>query len=176
MGLFAPFLTRGMPRGHTLTPYTAAVFLTFGALLCCFFFNTIPIRRPIVGTPVSANYLHVPAGYHALGPLGGAIWGWARHSTSWRPAWSGWLSPMPSGRPPHGGLPAGRLRLEGVQGRQPRSQEPSDRDGDLLPACAGVDCTCVCWLKTCAPYPDQVRVRRRKTGRRRSGQEKEERQ
>ena len=76
MGIFAPFVTRAMTRGNTLTPYTTAVFLTFGAFVCCFFFNTILMRKPIVGTPVAAaDYFRAPAGYHALGLLGGAIWG-----------------------------------------------------------------------------------------------------
>jgi glucose uptake protein len=76
MGVFAPFITRAMTRGHTLTPYTSAVFLTLGAFLCCFVFNTILMRKPIVGSPVAAgDYFRAPAGYHALGLLGGAIWG-----------------------------------------------------------------------------------------------------
>jgi glucose uptake protein len=76
MGIFAPFVTRAMTHGHTLTPYTTAVFLTLGAFLCCFVFNTILMRKPIVGTPVAASdYFHAPASYHALGLLGGAIWG-----------------------------------------------------------------------------------------------------
>ncbi len=76
MGIFAPFVTRAMTHGHTLTPYTTAVSLTFGALVCCFCFNPLLMRRPIVGSPVAAaDYLRAPAGYHALGLLGGAIWG-----------------------------------------------------------------------------------------------------
>lgn len=76
MGIFAPFVTRAMTRGNTLTPYTTAVCLTFGAFVCCFFFNTILMRKPIVGTPVAAaDYFRAPASYHALGLLGGAIWG-----------------------------------------------------------------------------------------------------
>jgi glucose uptake protein len=76
MGIFAPFVTRAMTRGNTLTPYTTAVFLTLGAFLCCFFFNTILMRRPIVGSPVAAaDYFRAPGSYHALGLLGGAIWG-----------------------------------------------------------------------------------------------------
>ncbi len=76
MGLFAPLVTRAMTHGHSLTPYTAAVFLTFGAFVCCFFFNTLLMRRPIVGSPVAAgDYFRASAGYHALGLLGGAIWG-----------------------------------------------------------------------------------------------------
>jgi len=76
MGIFAPFVTRAMTRGATLTPYTTAVCLTFGAFVCCFFFNTILMRKPIVGTPVAAaDYFRAPLSYHALGLLGGAIWG-----------------------------------------------------------------------------------------------------
>ena len=76
MGIFAPFVTRAMTRGNTLTPYTTAVFLTLGAFLCCFVFNTVLMRRPIVGSPVAAaDYFHAPGTYHALGLLGGAIWG-----------------------------------------------------------------------------------------------------
>jgi glucose uptake protein len=76
MGIFAPFVTRAMTRGGTLTPYTTAVFLTLGALLCCFVFNPILMRRPIVGSPVAAaDYFRAPGSYHALGLLGGAIWG-----------------------------------------------------------------------------------------------------
>ena len=76
MGIFAPFVTRAMTRGNTLTPYTTAVFLTLGAFLCCFVFNTILMRKPIVGSPVAAgDYFRAPGMYHALGLLGGAIWG-----------------------------------------------------------------------------------------------------
>jgi len=76
MGIFAPFVTRAMTRGNTLTPYTTAVFLTLGAFLCCFVFNTILMRRPIVGSPVAAaDYFRASGTYHALGLLGGAIWG-----------------------------------------------------------------------------------------------------
>lgn len=77
MGTWAPFVTLAMTRGgHTLTPYTTTVFLTLGAFICCFFFNTILMRKPIIGTPVAgSDYFRAPAKYHALGLLGGAIWG-----------------------------------------------------------------------------------------------------
>jgi glucose uptake protein len=77
MGTWAPFVTLAMTRGvHTLTPYTTTVLLTFGAFVCCFFFNTILMRRPIIGTPVAgADYFRTSAWYHALGLLGGIIWG-----------------------------------------------------------------------------------------------------
>ncbi|MGD0798460.1 MAG: GRP family sugar transporter [Acidobacteriaceae bacterium] len=76
MGIFAPFITRAMNVGHTLTPYTTAVALTFGAFLCCFVFNPILMRRPLVGAPVALSaYARAPFAYHLLGLLGGAIWG-----------------------------------------------------------------------------------------------------
>jgi len=76
MGIFAPFVTKAMTQGKALTPYTTAVFLTLGAFICCFCFNTVLMRKPIVGAPVSgADYFKAPLGYHALGLLGGAIWG-----------------------------------------------------------------------------------------------------
>jgi glucose uptake protein len=65
-----------MNVGHTLTPYTTAVALTFGAFLCCFVFNPILMRRPLVGAPVALSaYARAPFAYHLLGLLGGAIWG-----------------------------------------------------------------------------------------------------
>src|SRR5215472_14757428 len=76
MGIFAPFVTRAMTRGATLTPYTTAVFLTLGALVCCFVFNSILMRKPIVGSPVRvSDYFRAPRSYHLLGLLGGGIWG-----------------------------------------------------------------------------------------------------
>jgi|SRR5215469_13237902 len=76
MGIFAPFVTRAMTRGATLTPYTTAVFLTLGALVCCFVFNSILMRKPIVGSPVRvSDYFRAPMSYHLLGLLGGVIWG-----------------------------------------------------------------------------------------------------
>jgi glucose uptake protein len=76
MGTFAPFVTRAMTAARPLTPYTVAVFFTLGAVICCFFFNTFLMRRPLVGTPVGfSGYAAAPASYHALGLLGGAVWG-----------------------------------------------------------------------------------------------------
>jgi glucose uptake protein len=76
MGTFAPFVTRAMTAAHPLTPYTVAVFFTVGAVLCCFVFNTYLMRRPLVGEPIGfAGYRAAPASYHALGLLGGAVWG-----------------------------------------------------------------------------------------------------
>ncbi len=76
MGTFAPFVTKSMTAAHPLTPYTVAVLFTFGAFLCCFIFNVYLMRKPLVGGPVGfSSYRGAPASYHALGLLGGAIWG-----------------------------------------------------------------------------------------------------
>jgi len=65
-----------MTAARSLTPYTVAVFFTLGALVCCFFFNTYLMRKPLVGTPVGfSGYANAPASYHTLGLIGGAIWG-----------------------------------------------------------------------------------------------------
>ncbi len=50
--------------------------MTLGAFLCCFVFNPILMRKPLIGTPVSmAGYFAAPASYHFWGLLGGFIWG-----------------------------------------------------------------------------------------------------
>jgi len=82
MGLWAPFMTRAMPHTvngqtlGTLGPYAAAVFLTFGALLSCFVWNIYFMKHPLVGEPVGfSGFFHAPLSSHALGLLGGCIWG-----------------------------------------------------------------------------------------------------
>ncbi len=80
MGLWAPFMTHAMTRGnalgHALGPYSAAVFLTMGALLSCFIWNIYFMKNPLVGEPVSfAGLFRGPASGHLLGLLGGCIWG-----------------------------------------------------------------------------------------------------
>ena len=76
MGLWNPFMTYAMTRGNSLTPYSAAVFLTLGALLSCFVWNLYFMKHPLVGEPVSLSgfFRGSPSG-HLLGLLGGAIWG-----------------------------------------------------------------------------------------------------
>src|SRR5271170_21545 len=76
MGLWAPFMTHAMTRGNPLGPYSAAVFLTLGALLSCFIWNIYFMKHPLVGEPVSFSGLfHAPLSAHMLGLLGGCIWG-----------------------------------------------------------------------------------------------------
>jgi glucose uptake protein len=76
MGLWAPFMTHAMTRGNSLGPYSAAVFLTLGALLSCFIWNVYFMKHPLVGEPVSfGGFFRGPASGHLLGFFGGCIWG-----------------------------------------------------------------------------------------------------
>jgi glucose uptake protein len=80
MGLWAPFMTHAMTHtttgGNPLGPYSAAVFLTLGALLSCFIWNIYFMKHPLVGEPVSfAGFFSGPASGHLLGLFGGCIWG-----------------------------------------------------------------------------------------------------
>jgi len=76
MGLWAPFVAHAMTKGNTLGPYSVAVFLTLGALLSCLVWNVYFMRKPLVGNPVNfAEYFRGPLSGHALGLLGGIIWG-----------------------------------------------------------------------------------------------------
>src|SRR5437868_11543631 len=76
MGLWAPFMTHAMTRGNPLGPYSAAVFLTLGALLSCFIWNIYFMKHPLVGEPVGfGGFFRAPASGHLLGILGGFIWG-----------------------------------------------------------------------------------------------------
>jgi len=76
MGLWAPLVTHAMTNGNTLGPYSVAVFLTLGALLSCLIWNTYFMQHPLVGEPVSfAGFFSAPISGHALGLLGGFVWG-----------------------------------------------------------------------------------------------------
>lgn len=76
MGLWNPVITYNATRGHVLTPYSAIVFLTLGALLSCFIWNVYFMKRPLVGEPVSfGGFFAGPPSGHLLGLFGGAVWG-----------------------------------------------------------------------------------------------------
>ncbi|HKT46600.1 MAG TPA: hypothetical protein VJP87_03675, partial [Candidatus Acidoferrales bacterium] len=76
MGVWAPFVTRAMTEGNALGPYAVAVFLTLGALLSCFLWNIYFMKKPLVGEPVKfGDFFRGPTSGHALGLLGGFIWG-----------------------------------------------------------------------------------------------------
>jgi glucose uptake protein len=81
MGLFYQFVAASMftdftlPEPGKLSPYSAVVIFSIGILISNFLFNTLLMRRPFTGTPVTyAHYLSGNVRSHATGMLGGAIW------------------------------------------------------------------------------------------------------
>ena len=82
MSFFSSFVMRAMdtsnfvsPEAGKVTPYTAIVIFTVGVLLSNFIFNTIVMRKPFVGEPVSyGEYFKGNLKTHLVGVLGGCIW------------------------------------------------------------------------------------------------------
>jgi len=81
MAQFYGFVVNGMIKNFTipdagkLTPYSAIVIFSFGILISNFLFNTILMRKPIQGTPVSyGDYFRGDFKSHFTGILGGIIW------------------------------------------------------------------------------------------------------
>jgi glucose uptake protein len=63
------------PAAGKLTPYTAVFIFAVGILASNFIFNTIAMKRPVEGAPVSiADYFKGPLNTHLVGILGGIIW------------------------------------------------------------------------------------------------------
>ena len=63
------------PTAGMLTPYSAIFVFSIGVLLSNFVFNTLVMRRPFVGEPVSySDYFKGSFSTHLVGVLGGAIW------------------------------------------------------------------------------------------------------
>lgn len=76
MGLFAPFVTKALTAGHTLTPYGITVFFALGALISCFVVNPYFMRRPLIGKPVEfSRFWRASSSDHLLGVAGGLVWG-----------------------------------------------------------------------------------------------------
>lgn len=86
MGQFFQFVARAMPpleriadpdTAGMLTPYTALVFFALGLLLSSFVFNTLVMARPFSGDPVPLGDYFSKGNLrlHAVGVLGGGIWG-----------------------------------------------------------------------------------------------------
>lgn len=81
MALFYRFVARSMassfefPETGFLTPYTAVVIFSFGILISNFLFNTILMRKPVEGNPVSySDYFSGGFKAHLTGILGGLVW------------------------------------------------------------------------------------------------------
>ena len=81
MGLFYKYVAGSMvsnfnmPEAGKLTPYTALVVFAIGIVISSFVFNTIQMKRPFSGTPVTfSTYFKGLAKDHLIGILGGVIW------------------------------------------------------------------------------------------------------
>ena len=81
MAQFYGFVVDGMiknfsvPEVGKLTPYSAIVIFSIGILVSNFLFNTILMRKPVQGTPVSyADYFNGNFKSHMTGILGGIVW------------------------------------------------------------------------------------------------------
>lgn len=81
MGLFYKYVAGSMvtdfatPEAGKLTPYTALVIFALGVVVSSFLFNTLQMKRPFIGTPVSfSDYFKGITKDHLMGILGGGIW------------------------------------------------------------------------------------------------------
>lgn len=81
MGLFYKYVAGSMvsnfnvPDAGKLTPYTALVIFAIGIVISSFLFNSLQMKRPFIGTPVSfTDYFKGITKDHLIGILGGVIW------------------------------------------------------------------------------------------------------
>ena len=81
MGLFYKYVAASMftdfnlPEPGKLSPYTAVVLFTVGILVSNFIFNSLIMRRPFVGLPVSyGDYFSGSLRSHLTGFAGGMVW------------------------------------------------------------------------------------------------------
>lgn len=82
MAFFYRFVTASMdldnfaePALGKLTPYTAVFIFSLGVFVSNFLFNTIAMKRPVEGEPVSiSGYFKGNTKTHLVGILGGVIW------------------------------------------------------------------------------------------------------
>lgn len=81
MGLFYKYVAVSMvgnfnvPEAGKLTPYTALVFFAIGIVISSLLFNTIQMKRPFSGAPVTfGDYFKGSLKDHFVGVLGGVIW------------------------------------------------------------------------------------------------------
>lgn len=83
MSFFYRFIAASMdldnfenPAVGKMTPYTAVFIFSVGIFISNFLFNTILMKKPFDGTPVSYNdYFRGKFSTHLTGILGGLIWG-----------------------------------------------------------------------------------------------------
>jgi glucose uptake protein len=82
MGMFYRFVAAAMyadpvlPEPGKMGPYAAVFVFAVGVFVSNFVWNTLVMKKPFVGTPVSfSDYFKVGFGTHMTGVLGGVIWG-----------------------------------------------------------------------------------------------------
>jgi glucose uptake protein len=83
MSLFYRFIASAMdldnfeaPASGKMTPYTAVFIFSAGILLSNFIFNTLLMKKPLNGPPLSyKEYFNGNFSVHTVGLLGGIIWG-----------------------------------------------------------------------------------------------------
>jgi len=82
MGFFYRFVAASMASDFShletgkLGPYSAVAVFSLGVLLSTFVFNSILMRRPLRGEPISPSaYFQAGLRTHSIGVLGGTIWG-----------------------------------------------------------------------------------------------------
>ena len=64
------------PAAGKATPYTAFFIFSLGVFISNFIFNTIAMKKPVEGAPVSIKeYFKGGFGTHLVGILGGCVWG-----------------------------------------------------------------------------------------------------
>jgi glucose uptake protein len=64
------------PAAGKMTPYTAVFIFSCGIFISNFLFNTILMKKPIEGPPVTYKQYFTPGfSIHLVGILGGLIWG-----------------------------------------------------------------------------------------------------
>ncbi len=82
MSTFYPFIAAGMdienftsPASGKMTPYTAFVVFSAGIILSNLLFNTLLMRRPLEGKPVTYASYFKGGSLHWAGIFGGIVWG-----------------------------------------------------------------------------------------------------
>jgi glucose uptake protein len=81
MGLFYKYVAASMivdfnnPEAGKLTPYSALVYFAIGIVASSFLFNTIQMKRPFAGSPLTfSDYFKGKWKDHLIGISGGVIW------------------------------------------------------------------------------------------------------
>jgi len=81
MGLWYPIWAKSISTDFVnlavgkLSPYTAVFLLSIGVLVSNFLFNTLAMKKPFIGEPVSGSaYFKGGLRLHSIGILGGIIW------------------------------------------------------------------------------------------------------